>query len=47
MRHTLIKLISSLLIFAFSHDLAHSGLTIVEGEARHDFGVVARNQPLK
>jgi hypothetical protein len=35
------------MIFAFSHDIAQSGLTVVEGEARHDFGVVARNQPLK
>jgi hypothetical protein len=47
MRHTLIKLVSSLLIFAFSRNIAQSGLTVAEGEARHDFGVVARNQPLK
>ena len=47
MRHTLIQLVSSLLLFAFSNNITQCGLTVVEGEARHDFGVVARNQPLK
>ena len=47
MHHTLIQLLRSLLIFAFIHNVALSGLTVAEGEARHDFGVVARNEPLK